>query len=697
MKTCCFILLLLGFSALRAQEVEKIDSTTLKTVTITTRKSPFTYKNGNLQVNVGNSILSTIPDAMDLLSKVPTVQVARDGESVSIVGKGEPLIYIDHQKVSVNDLRSLSVADIKTIELINDPSAKYEANGRAVILITRKISAADGMKAELAETAAYRKYYLNRSSANISVRRKRLELKGDIQFNELRTWEGNDFDFNIKNRNIFSGYRVTAVTTRQPQLIGGGGFFYQWNEQDYLSGRTSFRTVEEKFPIYTQSTLKDQARDEFVSTSNYNKQPVLYHTSNINYNNSFRKIKSNLFLGAQYTKLSKATYSTIYNAYQDAPEQLSQDRNKDAATGVLALRADLDKKFSDQMTWETGLSASFARAHGFAIINNYSPNNSVDAIYSYHEHDLAAYTQLSGKFKKISYTAGIRMESSDVNSVYQSNITFSAIDKANVQLFPRAKITVPVDSATTVSLAYTKSIVRPGYDNADQTSVYINPYFEWSKNINLDPSLIEEIKTTFQYKKYAMDVVLYQTRGPVYTSFSFDDRSSVLTRTETNFDIEKGIYVNFTVPFKYKIWSSANVLTAMLKTARDSAAITNASRPFAYYYSANEFLLPHHFVLNVTGWAVTSSDQGVLHNNGLFSVDTSLSKKINKLTWTLRFNNMFKSINSKESFTVNDVAASGIFYDNSRNVSLGVKYAFGGLKESKYNNHEIDESSNRIR
>jgi hypothetical protein len=75
MKTCCFILLLLGFSALRAQEVEKIDSTTLKTVTITTRKSPFTYKNGNLQVNVENSVLSAIPDAMDLLSKVLTVQV----------------------------------------------------------------------------------------------------------------------------------------------------------------------------------------------------------------------------------------------------------------------------------------------------------------------------------------------------------------------------------------------------------------------------------------------------------------------------------------------------------------------------------------------------------------------------------------------------------------------------------------------
>jgi hypothetical protein len=169
MKFCCFILLILNFTLLSAQEPEKVDSTTLKTVTVITRKSPFTYKNGNLQINVENSVFSTIPDAMKLLSKVPTVQVSRDGESVSIVGKGEPLIYIDQQKVSVNDLKSLSVADIKTIELINDPSAKFEADGRTVILITRKLSAADGMKAEVAETAAYRKYFLNRASANVSV------------------------------------------------------------------------------------------------------------------------------------------------------------------------------------------------------------------------------------------------------------------------------------------------------------------------------------------------------------------------------------------------------------------------------------------------------------------------------------------------------------------------------------------------
>jgi hypothetical protein len=171
----------------------------------------------------------------------------------------------------------------------------------------------------------------------------------------------------------------------------------------------------------------------------------------------------------------------------------------------------------------------------------------------------------------------------------------------------------------------------------------------------------------------------------------------VLTRIEKNFDVERGVYLNATVPFKYKIWSSTNVFSAMLKTVRDADAETGRSRPVVYYYSANDISLPYHFLLNVTGWAVTRNDQGVIHNSGLFSVDTSLSKKINNFTCTLRFSNMFKSVNSRQSFTVNDVAASGIFYDNSREISLGVKYAFGGLKESRYKNRDVDEFGDRIK
>ena len=137
------ILLLFCFSLLgNAQDKTPKESISnkLNEVIITQNKKTFSNQNGNIKLDVANSIYNSIPNTVDLLSKMPTVQVSADRESISVVGKGTPLIYIDGQKATMNDLSALSVADIKTIEIIKNPSSKYEAEGRAVILIARKLS-----------------------------------------------------------------------------------------------------------------------------------------------------------------------------------------------------------------------------------------------------------------------------------------------------------------------------------------------------------------------------------------------------------------------------------------------------------------------------------------------------------------------------------------------------------------------------
>ena len=96
------------------------------------RVKAFTNKNGNIKIDVANSIFNSVPNTVDLLSRLPKVQISPDKESITVIGKGTPIIYIDNQIVTMNDLNSLSVDDIKTIEIINNPSSKYEANGRVV-------------------------------------------------------------------------------------------------------------------------------------------------------------------------------------------------------------------------------------------------------------------------------------------------------------------------------------------------------------------------------------------------------------------------------------------------------------------------------------------------------------------------------------------------------------------------------------
>jgi hypothetical protein len=268
----------------------------------------------------------------------------------------------------------------------------------------------------------------------------------------------------------------------------------------------------------------------------------------------------------------------------------------------------------------------------------------------------------------------------------------------STQLFPKASISIPVDSSKTISFNYARTIYRPNYTNANQASVYINPYFEWANNINLGPSATQEITSKFQLKDYSLAVTLYQARGAIYSNFDYDDQLTRLRRTDINYDMESGVYTSLTVPFRYKIWSSTNVLNLIRTTIKDDSAVTGKTRPFMYFNSTNEFRLPKNFVFTLSGWVVSKSYQGAYERNSLYAIDTALTKTLFKnLACTIRYSDMFGTMNSDEKFAINDVAANGRFYDNVREFSVGLKYSFGKLKNSIYKNRDVDENTNRVR
>ena len=551
------------------------------------------------------------------------------------------------------------------------------------------------MKGELTETAVYRRYYLNRLSANASFRKYKLELKGNFQYNQLKTWEGNDFNFLIPAKNIQSAYSVTAVTTR-PQFIGGAGAYYQFNDGDYISANSSFRSQRETFPIYTSSYLKDPAVDQQTMTGNFNHGKVRFLTSNVNYNNKLKSIHSNLFVGAQHTLLTQDTHSEIYNATNGNDRSLTRITGQAHVIRALSGKADFESTFSEHVKLEAGAAVSHAFSNGGTDAREIAPPAVRQAEFGYQENSLAVYSGASGKVKKLSYSGGVRLENNHTNSRYQENGAVSHIDRKSTQLFPKADVSIPIDSSSSISVKYARNITRPDYSNANQYAVYINPYFEWANNINLRPSVTEEVGVTFQRQQWSVALSLYQVRGPVYSYFDYDDNDSKLRRTDINYDYESGVNLSVAIPFKAGIWTSTNVLNGFLSSVRDAAAQQGAARPYFYFHSSNQFNLPHDFVFTLTGWAVTKSQLGAIERSGLYSVDSSVTRKFKKFSCSARFNNMFRSIVPGEQFAINEVAANGFYRDNSRAFALSFSYSIGKLREARFTNKDVDENLNRV-
>ncbi|MDI1315999.1 outer membrane beta-barrel family protein [Flavobacterium sp.] len=678
-----------------SQETKKEKPEELETVVIESETKAITNKNGNLKVDVANSIYSSQPNTIELLSKLPKIQISPDKESISIIGKGRPLLYIDNQKVSLNDLNTLDVADIKTIEIINNPSAKYEADGRAVILITRKFSKKEGYKVSVSENAIFKKYFNNYAGINSSFKTGKFEFKANFSYNQIKVWEKNGNNFVIPDYDIKSNYLVTAVTDR-PQFLYGGGIFYKITEDDYFSANLSARSQKDNFDIVTKTHNEDGTDVNDINTLNRNGESRNFISGFLNYNHKIKSINTVLFSGFQYSNYNQQIASVISNDYNETGSVLSQFRDQDFGVNVFSGRIDLEKKFKNEMKLEVGALYLEANARTDFKVENFNPPTSTNSNYTYKEQNLAAYSQFSGTYNKLNYSAGLRAENTIVKGKYDSESTLS-IDKNYINLFPKAQLELVIDSSNIISVNYAKSIMRPNFSSTSQVSVYINPYFVWSNNINLDPTISNELSLTYQHKELSLRLIRYKSTNPVYSGASYDDSQNLLTFNTTNFDKQSDMAIELTVPFKYKFWSTTNVLNIGQTKIEDKSAVVNTSKPSVYFYSNHIFKLKKELEFSVTGWGYTTQKLGIFERSGLFTFDAAVSKTFFKqLSCSIGWNDIFRKIKYKETFIINTISSRGIYYSDSRSIAFSVKYTFGKIK-SVFIEKSVDENSGRIK
>jgi hypothetical protein len=692
--TICLFISGLGYAQ---NEVPKDSiSNKLEEVVISAQTKTFTNKNGNIKVDVANSIYNSVPNTLDLLAKLPAVLISADKENISIAGKGTPLIYIDNQKVGMNDLNALSVDDIKNIEIVKNPSSKYEAEGRAVILITRKFSKKEGFKTDIKEVASFKKAYNNYLGFNSSFKKNKLEWKANFNYNKLKPWEAHSIAYQIPSVDIVSNYDVEAYTKRK-QFIFGGGLFYKINEDDYFSVNVNSKLQSDTFDINTQTYNKNGSIINNVLTLSDNDNGRNFVNSLLNYSKKIKSIDMQLFTGFQYSNFNQYLNSLAENNFNNTEFHFAQNSAQKFNVDVYSGRVDLEKKFKNEMKLEFGGLYLSANAKTDFETTDYTTNKTVVSKYNLKEKNTAGYTQLSASIKKIGYSIGFRVENTNVIGQFNGD-NKPLINKNYTDFFPKAQLDISIDSSKSVTMNYSKSILRPNYSSTSQGETYINPYFRYSRNINLNPTIINEIASSFQYKDKSVRLSYYQNSDPVYSSFIFDKENNVLTFKEINFSKESGFNLDFTLPFAYKFWSSANSLIFIKNKIEDDLALLGKSKPYLYYYSNHTFKLPKEYTLALTFWGMTEQKEGVFERNAKTVIDLAISKTFfTHWDFTLSCNDIFKNTIYKESFTVNDVSSKSRYLVDSHEISLAVKYSFGKIKDSQFKEKNVDDNSGRIR
>lgn len=669
--------------------------TELDDVEVTALKNPMTTVNGNLKIDVQNAVFASMVNPLEVLSKVPNIQISPDRESISVISRGSPLIYLGNQRIGLEEFKGLSVDAIESIEIINNPSPKYEAEGQAVILVRLKKSTEKGTTLSLGETLSFRQNTNNYLSSNGSFSNGKWNLRGNLNYNVIGQWESNTFAFAIPEEDIYSDYLVLIPDNHRVQINGGIGFYYPIDDNDYVSFNTTMRLQTDDAVFETNTFVRDGNEENQILSEPNNDNRRGYFSGNFNLN---KKLTNdwNLFAGLQYSTFGQKLDTDIFNNYNDEGFGLDESRYQEYEIGSVAARVDMEHSISENLQSEFGASWNNAKATADSNVMQLDTQQEQRVDYDYEEQLYASYLNFSSTLnKKLDVNLGARVEHNQVKGVLNSQAT-PEVERKNTRIFPKAGLNYKMDSTKTLSVNYSRNIDRPNFSRTSSVSVFINPFLEATNNINLLPTVTQRISSNLQWKNKSFYFDVYAKNNPSYYAISYKAPDTVATLSPVNFEKETGFYIGVTLPFSHKIWTSTTSVSLNYTKIKDSAAVLAKAKPYFYAYTEQQLKVANDTVVSLGGWMVTQRNEGIYTRNAMVVLNASVTKTFfEKLQCAIRLNDITKAMNFEESYSVNGVEANGTFFVDAREIAFAVKYKFGD-QISKFKNKDVDENLDRI-
>ncbi|MFT3919265.1 TonB-dependent receptor domain-containing protein [Cloacibacterium sp.] len=666
----------------------------IEEIKISGKRKPFQVQNGNINIDIANSPLNKVATSTDLLAKLPFITIDANGEGLSMIGKGTPLLYIDNQKVDFNTFSSISVNEIKSVEIIRNPSAKYEAEGKAVVKVILKNSKKEGYKITLNETATFNKRFSNNFSVNFQQKKNKTEWKFNTAYNQIQHWESNGFEYSVPSKNINSDYIIKSITNR-PQVILGANLYQDLNDGDYLTFAINANLRPDKGDNNTITNYQENGLKSQILTLNHQDRKRATINSIFNYNKQLKSIDANIFTGLQFTRESNNVDYDFYNNIDNAGYIFNQFRKQKYSVNAFSGRIDIEKKIKEN--YQLGIGVSFTKAD--ARTNNFIDYRAINPSeyfkYLFKEENWASYAELSGEKEKFSYKAGLRMETASANGFNQV-LNQTNIKRNSVDWFPSAEISFKQNKDYEYTLNFNRSISRPSYGDLASGGLYSSPYVEYEGNPNLLPSYTNTISASANLKKWSLNASVYESKNPIGFGLFYDETKNISKFTTQNFDKEIGASLGVDVPFEYKILTSQNSLSLNYSKTEDSLAIVHKSTPYIYLYTNNTIKLGKGFNFLLDASWLTKRTQGLYEYNEMLLVNLGLTKSVSNFDFTLRYNDVFKQNVFIQQFSYEKIITKGTFYGNTPVFSVGVKYNFGKVSNSEYKEKQINETMNRI-
>jgi hypothetical protein len=697
-------------------------ATKLQDVTVTSRKPMIEIKADKTVFNVENSINATGSNALELLQKSPGIQVDNN-ENISMKGKTGVKIYIDGKMTQLGSqdlaayLKSINSNDIEAIEMISNPSARYDASGNAgIINIKLKKNKRFGTNGSLTAGLVQGVTPKGNGSLSLNYRDKKVNLFSNIGTN-IGRYENTLNLYREQRDSIYDQKSTNWSNNKSVNAKVGADFFL--NSKNTLGVLVTTNYSDNDWSSESNTNIYYKPTNAFVKKLRA-LNTIPGHRTNFNSNINYRYTDTTgleVNFDADYGLFRGTGRSYQPNYYTDASgSSIFQVINRNhTPTDIDIYTAKVDV---EQPKWKGKLGFG-AKTSFVKTVNSFDFFNEVNGVpvkvlsrsnsFSYKENVNAAYINYQRQLNpKWGIQAGVRMEQTNskgvltrADGIVQADNT---VERSYLNFFPSAAITWTANQKNTFNLTYSRRIDRPTYQDLNPFENKLDELTYEKGNAFLRPQYTHSIEFSHTYK-YMLTTTIGYSHVKDYATQTTDTSFNATFVQQKNLATQQILSISVGSPLPIAKWWNgyANVwYNYQMFKGRIGNNDLKVDIPLYGAYMQHTFTLGKGYNAELSGWFSGPNVWGATwRTKSMGGLDAGIQKLVfnKKGTLKLSVTDIFRTNPWKATSNFGGLYINGQGSWESRTIRLNFTYRFGNtqVKAARQRQTGLESEAKRIK
>lgn len=552
-------------------------------------KKPFIEKKfDKLIVNIENSIVASGGTLLEALEKAPGV-VTNQESSISLNGKQGLIVMIDGKPSPLNGadlinyLKSIPATSVEQLEIMTNPSSKYDASGNAgMINIKLKKDQRFGFNGNIALNYGQGVYGKPSGSLNANYRDRKWNFFGNYAHSEPLGFT--EFDI---NRKFFSGNTVESVFDQRSFIkqpikndVGKIGADYFLSKKTTIGFISTYVNSRSKRDGSTHSIISNP-NGQLTSTTENNNQLNEERGNfflNFNLKHIFNTTGKELTVDVDYGRFNSDNLqkfvTQIFNASGSPTHTDYLKTDQFGNLNIKSIKADYIHPIGKTDKLEAGFKSSIVTTDNDIRFFIHAPGSEVPDPsrtnhFIYEENINAAYLSYGKQFKSTDFQAGLRTEHTHTDG--QQLTTGQAFSRNYISFFPTLFVNQKLGKLHQLSLSYRKSIDRPSYRQLNPFRLFVDPYTYVVGDPQLKPMINNNFELAYTLNsKYIFTAAYSHTKDVITDIFEQDDVTRISNQIPANLQTFNQYSLSANVPFQLKKGINSNINTSVFQSIYDS-------------------------------------------------------------------------------------------------------------------------------